>query len=115
MPEKDDDEEAQRRLLDETDKRNTVYESACRARMWEIGVPAFATLACVLCLYVCEDCLIGVMVFCAALCFRDWVLVLVFWTSLALLLIRHPMDPGTLHRASNAAFEFVRTEPANGQ
>jgi hypothetical protein len=83
--------------------------------MWAIGVPAFATLACVLCLYVCEDCLIGVMVFCAALCFRDWVLVLVFWTSLALLLIRHPMDPGTLHRASNAAFEFVRTEPANGQ
>jgi hypothetical protein len=92
-----------------------AYDAACRARMWAIGVPAFATLACVLCLYVCEDCLIGVMVFCAALCFRDWVLVLVFWTSLALLLIRHPMDPGTLHRASNAAFEFVRTEPANGQ
>ena len=92
--------------------KNEAYESACRARMWAIGVPAFATLACVLCLYTCEDCLIGVMVFCAALCFRDWVLVLVFWTSLALLVIRHPMDTNTLHRVSNAAFEFIKTEPS---
>lgn len=100
-------------LLVETARlTNEAYDSACRARMWAIGVPALATLACVLCLYTCEDCLIGVMVFCAALCFRDWVLVLVFWTSLALLVIRHPMDTGTLHRVSNAAFEFIKTEPS---
>jgi len=107
MPEKDDDEEAQRRLLDETDKRNKVYESACRARMWEIGVPAFATLACVLCLYVCEDCLLGVMVFCVALCFKDWVLVLVFFVSLGLFIMRHPMDPGTVQRVVRAGYTLV--------
>ena len=105
---KADEDEAQ---LKRSILQNEAYDAACRARVWAIGVPSLATLACVLCLYVCEDCLVGVMVFCAALCFRDWVLVLVFWTSLALLVIRHPMDTSTFHRVSNAAFEFVRTEP----
>lgn len=107
----DDKESDEAQLLKRSIMQNEAYDTACRARMWAIGVPSLATLACVLCLYVCEDCLVGVMVFCAALCFRDWVLVLVFWTSLALLVIRHPMDTSTLHRVSNAAFEFVRTDP----
>lgn len=108
---KQDDKTEDEAQLKRSILQNEAYDTACRARMWAIGVPSLATLACVLCLYVCEDCLVGVMVFCAALCFRDWVLVLVFWTSLALLVIRHPMDTSTLHRVSNAAFEFVRTDP----
>jgi hypothetical protein len=107
----DDDEEAQQLLLLEvTEKRNRLYESACRARLWEIGIPAFATLACVACLYVCEDCLLGVMLFCAALCFKDWVLVLVFFVSLGLFVMRHPVDTHTMHRVATAGYTFMQTE-----
>lgn len=105
MSESGNDEESG--LLEETERRNKLYESACRARMWEIGIPAGATLACVLCLYVCEDCLLGVMLFCVALCFKDWVLVLVFFVSLGLFVMRHPMDSHTLHRVAKAGFVFV--------
>jgi hypothetical protein len=97
-------------LLEETERRNRLYESACRARMWEIGIPAGATLACVLCLYVCEDCLLGVMLFCVALCFKDWVLVLVFFVSLGLFIMRHPMDSHVIHRVAKAGFTFIEAD-----
>jgi hypothetical protein len=102
------DEEAA--LLKDTVLRNQAYESMCRARMWQLGVPAFATLACVACLFLCEDCLFGVMLFCVLLCFKDLVLVLVFVVSLALLLIRHPMDTHTVHRVVDAGLVLVRPE-----
>jgi hypothetical protein len=105
----DDDGETDR-LIQETRRKNEAYEAACRLRLWEIGTPAFAVFACVLCLYVCEDCLLGVMVFCAALCFKDWVLVIVFFTSLVLLLARHPMDSKTMHRITDAGYVFLKPE-----
>jgi hypothetical protein len=91
-------------------RQNEAYERNLRLRVWEIGVPALATLACVVCLYTCENCLVGVMLFCALLCCKDWVLVLVFVTSLILLLIRHPVDPGTMHHISNAAMELAKSQ-----
>lgn len=89
---------------------NDAYESNIRVRAWKIGVPMIATLACILCMYACEDCLIGVMVFCVAMCFADWVLVLVFFVSLILLISRHPMDSKVLHRLANAGYEFIKSE-----
>lgn len=103
-----DDEEAA--LLRKNILRNQEIESRCRTRMWQLGIPAFATIACVMCLFVCEDCLFGVMVFCVLLCFRDPVLVLVFVVSFALLLIRHPMDTHTVRRVVNAGLVLVRPE-----
>jgi hypothetical protein len=103
-----EDEEAG--LLTDSILRDQAYESACRARMWQLGVPAFATLACVACLFVCEDCLFGVMLFCVLLCFKDLVLVLVFVVSLALLLIRHPMDTRTAQRVVDAGIVLVKSD-----
>lgn len=91
-------------------RQNEEQERNLRLRIWEIGVPALATLACVLCIYTCENCLIGVMLFCALLCCKDWVLVLVFLTSLVLLMIRHPMNTGTMHHISNAAIELAKSD-----
>ena len=91
-------------------RQNEAYDRNMRLRVWEIGVPALATLACVVCLYTCENCLVGVMLFCALLCCKDWVLVLVFVTSLVLLLIRHPVDSGTMHHISNAAIELAKSQ-----
>ena len=102
MSESGDHDDETDRLIKETRQKNEAYEAACRMRLWEIGTPAFAVFACVRCLSVCEDCLLGVMVFCAALCFKDWVLVIVFFTSLFLLLARHPMDSKTMHRITDA-------------
>jgi uncharacterized membrane protein len=103
------DPEERERLLASREE-NEAYELAFRVRLWKIGVPAFATLACIVCLYTCEDCLIGVMIFCVALCFMDWVLVLVFIVSLVLLIMRHPMDSKSMHRVINAGYEFIKTE-----
>ena len=97
-------------LLEKSIQRNLAYESACRARMWQIGVPAVAILACIVCLYVCEDCLIGVMVFCVLLGFRDCVLVLVFIVSLLLLLARHPMDTKTVTWIAKTGYTLVKTD-----
>ena len=97
-------------LLEKSIQRNLAYESACRARMWQIGVPAVAILACIVCLYVCEDCLIGVMVFCVLLGFRDCVLVLVFIVSLILLLARHPMDTKTVTWIAKTGYTLVKTD-----
>lgn len=94
----------------ESQRRLQAYETQCRIRAWEVGVPALAVLACIVCLYTCEDCLLGVMLFCAVLCCKDWILVLVFVTSLVLYLAKHPMQPNTMHHISNAAFEFVQSE-----
>jgi hypothetical protein len=91
-------------------RRNEAYESSCRARMWALAVPAFATIACIVCLYVCEDCLFGVMLFCVVLCFKDAVLVLVFVVSLALLIVRHPIGASTTHRVMNAGYALVKPE-----
>jgi hypothetical protein len=104
-----DDDDVEAHLLS-SKKLNEAYENACKVRLWTIGVPAFATLACVLCLYLCEDCLLGVMIFCVVLCFKDWVLVLVFIVSLALFAIRHPLNSGTVHKIADAGFEFIKTE-----
>lgn len=103
-----DDEEAS--LLRKSILANEAYESQCRVRMWQIGVPAIATIACVLCLFLCERCLLGVMLFCAILCFRDPVLVLVFFVSLGLLIIRHPMESHTVQRVVDAGFVLVKPE-----
>jgi hypothetical protein len=53
---------------------------------------------------------LGVMLFCALLCCKDWVLVLVFVTSLLLFISRHPLDTQTVHHLTNAAIELARTE-----
>lgn len=103
-----DDEQAV--LLKKQILRDLEIDSRCRARMWQLGVPAFATIACVMCLFLCEDCLFGVMLFCVLLCFRDPVLVLVFIVSFALVLIRHPMDTHTVRRVVNAGLVLVRPE-----
>jgi hypothetical protein len=103
----DDDVES---LLLSSKKLNEAYESACRARMWAVGVPALATLACIACMYYCEDCLIGVMIFCIVLCFKDWVLVLVFIVSLALFIMKHPLNSKTVHKIADVGFEFVKSE-----
>ena len=103
-----DDEEAG--LLRKKILADKAYESHCRVRLWQIGVPAFATIACVLCLVLCENCLLGVMVFCAVLCFRDPVLVLVFFVSLGLLLVRHPVASHTVQRVVDAGFVLVKPE-----
>lgn len=106
----DDNDDEEAALLQQNILRDQAYESACRTRMWQLGIPTFATLACIACLYFCEDCLFGVMLFCVLLCFRDPVLVLVFVVSFALLLIRHPMDTRTIHRVVNAGLVLVRPE-----
>ncbi len=103
----DTDEEA---LLLSSATLSKAYETRCNARLWELGIPAFATLACILCLYVCEDCLFGVMLFCLLLCFKDWVLVLVFFVALGLLMARHPFQTDTLHRLANAGYEIIKTD-----
>ena len=103
-----DDEEAA--LLRKSILQSQDIESRCRIRMWQLGIPAFATIACLVSLFVCEDCLFGVMLFCVLLCFRDPVLVLVFVVSFALLLIRHPMDTHTVRRVVNAGLVLVRPE-----
>jgi hypothetical protein len=103
----EDDEES--RLLS-VSKLNKAYESKCWLRMWEIGIPAFATLACIVCMYVCENCLIGVMLFCVLLCFKDWVLVLVFFVSLGLFIAKHPLDSHSMHKIANAGYEIVKSE-----
>jgi hypothetical protein len=109
MPESErDDEEAG--LIRKTILENDAYESQCRVRMWQIGVPLFATLACILCLLLCENCLLGVMLFCVLLCFRDPVLVLVFFVSLGLLLVRHPVASHTVHRVVDAGFVLMKPE-----
>jgi hypothetical protein len=108
MPTPDADSEEAGLL--ETERANKAYESACRLRIWQVGVPAVATIACVLCLYFCETCLYGVMLFCALLCFKDMVLVLVFFVSLGLLLVRHPIDTHTVHRVVDAGIVLVRQE-----
>ena len=105
-----DDDKAEPPLTQAQKRRIEAYENQCRLRAWEIGVPAFAVLACIICLYTCEDCLLGVMLFCAVLCFKDWILVLVFITSLVLYASRHPIAPATMHHITNAAFEFIKTE-----
>jgi hypothetical protein len=97
-------------LLTETERATRAYEDACRLRMWQIGVPALATLACILCLYFCEKCLFGVMLFCVLLCFKDMVLVLVFVVSAALLIIRHPMNTHTMYRVVDAGMVLVRSD-----
>lgn len=97
-------------LVTRLTKQNELYEKNLRLRLWEIGVPAFATFACIACLYWCESCLLGVMLFCALLCCKDWVLVLVFVTSLLLFISRHPLDTQTVHHLTNAAIELARTE-----
>lgn len=97
-------------LLRKTILANEAYESQCRVRMWQIAVPVIATLACILCLFLCENCLFGVMLFCALLCFRDLVLVLVFFVSLGLLLIRHPIGTHTVQRVVDAGFVLVKPE-----
>ena len=94
----------------QTMKRIEAHEARCKLRAWEIGIPALAVIACIVCLYTCEDCLLGVMLFCAVLCFKDWILVIVFITSLILYSSRHPMAPNTVHHITNAAFEFVKTD-----
>ena len=96
-------------MLDEI-RRNEAYESGCRVRLWNLAVPAFATIACIVCLHVCEDCLLGVMLFCVLLCFRDAVLVLVFVVSLALLIVRHPIGASTTSRVMNAGYALVKPE-----
>ncbi len=106
----DVEDDPERALLTKNILRDKAYENHCRARMWQIGVPAFATLACVLCLYVCEDCLIGVMIFCVALGFRDCVLVLVFVVSLLLLIVRHPMDNKTVTWIARTGYTLVRAD-----
>jgi hypothetical protein len=106
----DGGDDPERALLNKSILRDEAYASACRARMWQIGVPLVATLACVLCLYVCEDCLIGVMIFCVALGFRDCVLVLVFVTSLVLLIARHPMDTKTVTWIAKTGYTIVKTD-----
>jgi hypothetical protein len=106
-PASDEDVES---LLLSNKKLNDAYESACRVRMWAIGVPALATLACIACMYYCEDCLIGVMIFCVVLCFKDWVLVLVFFVSLALFIAKHPLNSSTVHKLTDVGFEFVKSE-----
>ena len=103
----DDDVEAH---LLSNKKLNEAYESACRVRIWAVGVPLLATLSCIACMYLCEDCLIGVMIFCIVLCFKDWVLVLVFIVSLALYVIKHPLNSQTVHKISDAGFEFIKSE-----
>jgi hypothetical protein len=103
----DVDEEA---LLLSSTSLNKAYDTRCNTRLWEVGIPAFATLACILCLYVCEDCLFGVMLFCLLLCFKDWVLVLVFFVALGLLVARHPLQSETLHRLANAGYEIIKTD-----
>ena len=107
MSEQDDEEAA---LMRKTALANSVNEGQFRARMCQIGVPLFATLACVLCLFLCENCLFGVMLFCVLLCFRDPVLVLVFFVSLGLLLIRHPVASHTIHRVVDAGFVLKKPE-----
>lgn len=97
-------------LIRKTILENEAYESQCRVRMWQIGVPLFATLACILCLFLCENCLLGVMFFCVLLCFRDPVLVLVFFVSLGLLLVRHPVASHTVHRVVDAGFVLMKPE-----
>ena len=106
----DDDASEVDPILRNNMQRDMAYEAACRARMWQLGVPAFATLACIVCLYVCEDCLLGVMLFCVALGFRDCVLVLVFFVSLGLLVARHPMDSKTVTWIAKTGYTLVRTE-----
>jgi hypothetical protein len=110
MPQEETDTTEDDALLQQANQRNLAYESACRVRMWQIGVPALATLACVLCLYVCEDCLIGVMVFCVLLGFKDCVLVLVFLVSFFLLVARHPMDTKTVTWIAKTGYTLVKTE-----
>lgn len=90
--------------------QNDVYERNMRFRCWEIGVPVLATLACIACFYWCESCLLGVMLFCILLCCKDWVLVLVFITSLLLFISRHPVDKSTMHHITDAAIEFSKSE-----
>lgn len=104
----DDDEETG--LLRKTILANEAYESQCRVRMWQIGVPLLATLACVLCLFLCENCLLGVMLFCVILCFRDPVLILVFIVSLGLLLVRHPVASHTVQRVVDAGIVLLKPE-----
>lgn len=103
-----DDEEAG--LLRAAILADQAYESRCRVRAWQIGVPVFATLACILCLFLCENCLFGVMLFCVILCFRDPVLVLVFFVSLGLLIVRHPIPSTTVHRVMDAGYILVKPE-----
>lgn len=103
-----DDEESG--LLRKTILANEAYESQCRIRAWQIGIPLIATLACILCLFLCENCLIGVMLFCVLLCFRDPVLVLVFFVSLGLLIIRHPVASHTVQRVVDAGFVLMKPE-----
>lgn len=105
-----DTEDEEAGLLRKTILANAAYESTCRVRMWQIAVPALATIACILCLFLCENCLLGVMLFCVLLCFRDPVLVLVFFVSFGLLLIRHPIASHTVHRVVDAGFVLVRPE-----
>lgn len=107
---KADGEDEDASLVRARKRRIEAHEAQCRLRMWEVGVPLLAVGACIACMYACEDCLIGVMLFCAVLCFKDWVLVLVFITSLGLYMLRHPMGTNTIHHITNAAFEFVRTD-----
>ena len=110
MPEIIPDDEAEEELTRSQKRRLEEYDRRCRLRAWEIGVPALAVIACIICLYTCEDCLLGVMLFCAVLCFKDWILVLVFITSLVLYISRHPMPSSTVHHITNAAFEFIRSD-----
>lgn len=105
-----DDPEGDEKLTQAQRRRIEAYENQCRMRLWELGVPALAVLACIVCLYACEDCLIGVMLFCAVLCFKDWVLVIVFITSVVLYAFRHPLGSSAVRHITNAAFEFVRTD-----
>jgi len=102
-------EEQNKVALARIKEQNKAYERNIRLRFWEVGVPALATLACIACLYWCESCLLGVMLFCLLLCCKDWILVLVFITSLLLFVSRHPVDTGTMHRLSEAAYEFSKS------
>jgi hypothetical protein len=108
-PPKDLEADERERLL-LSRELNEAYEADCRVRCWKIGVPVLATLACILCMYTCEDCLVGVMVFCVVMCFADWVLVIVFFVSLVLLVTKHPMDSKLMHRLANAGYEFIKSE-----
>lgn len=108
MSDGEHDEEAA--LLRKTILANEAYESHCRVRVWQLGVPLVATLACILCLVLCENCLLGVMLFCVLLCFRDPVLILVFLVSLGLLLIKHPVAPHTVNRVVDAGFVLLKPE-----
>lgn len=105
-----DDNDEEMALLRKTILANEAYESHCRKRAWQIGVPVIATIACILCLFLCENCLLGVMLFCVLLCFRDPVLVLVFFVSLGLLIIRHPVASHTMQRVVDAGFVLMKPE-----